>query len=128
VQIRTTKRVAVLAAVFVALAVSTSLATSNGLSNGTNPVFSTGGAGYEGVPRLYPVGGDFQDPGLTAGHINAGLNESFAERDVESECYLAYCGEYGVDAYAGGWADYVLAGPGDVNGSDRHTEIHGVNR
>ena len=50
-QVRTIKRVAVLAAVFVALAASTSLATSHNSSNGTNPVFDNSMTEIHGVSR-----------------------------------------------------------------------------
>jgi hypothetical protein len=50
-QVRTIKRVAVLAAVFVALAASTSLATSHETSNGTNPVFDNSMTEIHGVNR-----------------------------------------------------------------------------
>jgi len=75
--------------------------------------------------------------GLQVGHINAGLNESFTERaedlnpigpflvendanvcwgsDDPNVCYLAYCGEYDVAAYAPGWTSYEIAPNGYVD-------------
>ncbi len=50
-QVRTVKRVAVLAAVFVALAASTSLVTSRETFNGTNPVFDNSMTEIHGVNR-----------------------------------------------------------------------------
>ena len=143
-QVRTIKRVAVLAAVFVALAASTSLATSHNSSNGTNPVFDN----TMSEPRLAT---QVTGQGLAAGHLNAGLNETYfdqseADPDFEESeinpalspigpfrvmndagacgdldrgsadgCYIAYCGEEGVEVLPNSWLDYAIAAPGAVD-------------
>ena len=77
-QVRTIKRVAVLAAVFVALAASTSLATSHNSSNGTNAVFYN----TMSEPRLAT---QVTGQGLVAGHLNAGLNETYFDRGEDPD-------------------------------------------
>jgi len=105
---------------------------SSATTNGTNPVFDNTMA----EPRLNTVN-DMQSTGLQVGHINAGLNESFTERaedlapigpflvendanvcwgsDDPNVCYVAYCGEYGIAAYAPAWTNYEIAPNGYVD-------------
>ena len=129
VKVFSARRVAVvLVAAGVAFMVSPSLATTNG----TNPVFDN----TMSEPRLNTIN-DMNSTGLQVGHINAGLNESFTERaedlnpigpflvendanvcwgsDDPNVCYLAYCGEYDVAAYAPGWTSYEIAPNGYVD-------------
>ncbi len=106
---------------------------SSATTNGTNPVFNEQIAPYF---RLNTVS-DMNATGTNGAHINAGLNESFTQRDSDlapigaflvendanacwnnegpNKCYIAYCGEYGVAAAAPNWTDYDIAPSGSID-------------
>ena len=130
VKVFSARRVAV---VLVAAGVAFMVSPSSATTNGTNPVFDN----TMSEPRLSTVA-DMNGVGLEAAHINAGLNESFTERTEDlapigpfmvqneanacnyydenaNECYLAYCGEYGVEVDASSWTSYEIAPNGYVD-------------
>ena len=142
--LRTTKRVAVLTTAFLLLAVGTSLATSHETSNGTNPVFdntmseprlATQVIG-DGLPNGHLNAGlnevyfdrseadpDFEEtesnPALSAIGPFRVMNDAGVCSDLTKGsadgCYLAYCGEQGVNVLENSWLDYEIAAPGAVD-------------
>ncbi|MDG1878384.1 MAG: hypothetical protein P8I99_13335, partial [Acidimicrobiales bacterium] len=121
------------AVALVATGVAFMVSPSSATTNGTNPVFDH----TMSEPRLSTVI-DMQGVGLQSGHINAGLNESFTERTEDlapigpfmvqneanacnnydenaNECYLAYCGEFGVAVDGSSWTSYEIAPNGYVD-------------